>query len=199
VKLEFYNEGDLRRVVNILPGNPDPEPYRTGFRRDYARIVHSPAFRRLQRKTQLFPGDESDFLRNRLTHSLEVAQIAKSIALRLNYLIRKRYGEEVGGIDTDLVEAAGLAHDLGHPPFGHTGEQALHGCRHKCGGFEGNAQTLRILSKLEKRQTLDSGVETPDFTEFAYGQDRRIGLNLCFRSLASVLKYDPRNCICVSA
>src|ERR1700733_4848039 len=120
-KLEFYHQGDHTRMVEI-PDSGSPEHYRSPFRRDYARIVHTPAFRRLQRKTQLFPGDESDFFRNRMTHSLEVAQIAKSIAIRLNYLIREKYGEDAGSIDTDLVELISLAHDMGHPPFGHTGE-----------------------------------------------------------------------------
>lgn len=197
----FYSPGDFHRVVDIPPSG-SPEPYRTDFRRDYARIIHCPAFRRLQRKTQLFPGEESDFFRNRLTHSLEVAQIAKSIALRLNFQIKDKYGEEASGIDCDLVELASLAHDLGHPPFGHTGEYALHSCMHEAGGFEGNAQTLRILSRLEKRQTLDSGGDPSDFIEFADGRDQRAGLNLCFRSLAAILKYDAcipvvgRNQIC---
>lgn len=188
-KLEFYHEGDHARMVEI-PDSGSPENYRSPFRRDYARIVHTPAFRRLQRKTQLFPGDESDFFRNRMTHSLEVAQIAKSIAIRLNHLIRGKYGEDAGCIDTDLVELISLAHDMGHPPFGHTGEYALQEKMHKAGGFEGNAQTLRILSRLEKRQTIPLGGDALDFVEFADERDLRVGLNLCFRSLASVLKYD---------
>jgi dGTPase len=113
--VEFYHSGDYARVVGI-PDSGSPEPYRSPFRRDFARIVHTPAFRRLQRKTQLFPGDESDFFRNRLTHSLEVAQIAKSIAIRLNYLIREKCGGDAGAIDTDLVELVALAHDMGHWP-----------------------------------------------------------------------------------
>jgi dGTPase len=189
VKVEFYRSGDYDRMIGI----PDPgslEPYRSHFRRDFARIVHSPAFRRLQRKTQLFPGDESDFFRNRLTHSLEVAQIAKSIAIRLNYLVRQRYGADSTGIDTDLVELVSFAHDLGHPPFGHTGELALQEKMYEVGGFEGNAQTLRILSRLEKRQTIQINSGVTDFVEFAEGSDLRAGLNLCFRSLAGILKYD---------
>jgi dGTPase len=189
--VSFYRDGDYERLVPV-PQSSESEPYRSHFRRDYARILHSPAFRRLQRKTQLFPGDESDFFRNRLTHSLEVAQIAKSIALRLNHQISQEKGPKAGQIDADLVELAGLAHDLGYPPFGHTGEHALHECMHEVGGFEGNAQTLRILSKLEKRQTMGSGT-APDFVEFASGIDQRAGLNLCYRSLAAILKYD--NCI----
>jgi dGTPase len=186
--LNFYRPGDHKRMVDI-PDSGSPEDYRTPFRRDYARIIHTPAFRRLQRKTQLFPGDESDFFRNRMTHSLEVAQIAKSIAIRLNYLVREAHGDEADTIDTDLVELVSLAHDMGHPPFGHTGEYALQGRMYPFGGFEGNAQTLRILSRLEKRQTIKSG-DSADFTEFDDGNDLRVGLNLCFRSLAGVLKYD---------
>ncbi|MGF1574694.1 MAG: dGTP triphosphohydrolase [Cyanophyceae cyanobacterium] len=150
--------------------------------------MHSPSFRRLQGKTQLFPGFENEFFRNRLTHSLEVAQIAKSIALRFN----KEIGEnnEIK-IDLDLVEFAGLAHDLGHPPFGHNGEHVLDEKMKEYGGFEGNAQTLRILARLEKKrlyndvppQAKDVGV-SPD------GKDYRAGLNLTARTLASVLKYD---------
>lgn len=189
-KLEFYRSTDFDRMVAI-PDSGSPERYRSVFRRDFARIVHAPAFRRLQRKTQLFPGDESDFFRNRLTHSLEVAQIAKSIAIRLNHLVVEEFGEDVGEIDTDLVELVSFAHDLGHPPFGHTGEYALQEKMFEAGGFEGNAQTLRILARLEKRQTIQAG-HTTDFVEFADGKDLRAGLNLCFRSLAAVLKYDHR-------
>ena len=156
--------------------------YRSPFRRDYARLLHCPAFRRLQGKTQLFPGAESDFFRNRLTHSLEVAQIAKSIALRIN----SRHAYFVDNpIDLDLIETAALAHDLGHPPFGHNGERALDECMRKKGGFEGNAQTLRILARLEKKELdLDEAEETPK------SEDRRVGLNLTYRTLAAVLKYD---------
>jgi dGTPase len=192
MKPRLYNDGDYNRIA-LIPKSGSPEPYRSDFRRDYARVLHCPAFRRLQRKTQLFPGEESDFFRNRLTHSLEVAQISKSIALRLNYLIERSVFRHIGSIDLDLVEIAGLAHDLGHPPFGHTGEHALHQRMQTCGGFEGNAQTLRIVSKLEKRQTVNAEGEEPTFTEFASDRDQRAGLNLCFRSLASILKYD--NCI----
>jgi dGTPase len=157
--------------------------YRTCWRKDYGRLIHSPSFRRLQGKTQLYPGLESDFFRNRLTHSLEVAQIAKSIGSKLNssdaYL-------RVNNIDLDLLEVAGLAHDIGHPPFGHNGEKALDNCMKNYGGFEGNAQTLRILSRIEKK-IKDSesicGITTR-------GEDRRSGLNLTYRTLASVLKYD---------
>jgi dGTPase len=161
------------------------EQYRTCWRRDYARLIHSAAFRRLQGKTQLFPGKESDFFRNRLTHSLEVAQIAKSIAIRINST--ESYFKQQP-ISTDLVETAALAHDLGHPPFGHNGEKALDQCMRDVGGFEGNAQSLRILAKLEKRQTRtardDIAVSVLD------GSDNRAGLNLTYRTMASVLKYD---------
>ncbi|WP_248167569.1 dGTP triphosphohydrolase [Ralstonia pseudosolanacearum] len=141
---------------------------RSPFRRDYARLIHCPAFRRLQGKTQLFPGVESDFFRNRLTHSLEVAQIAEGIAIQLNAQ-NARFSENP--IDTDIVQLAALAHDLGHPPFGHNGEYALDECMRDYGGFEGNAQTLRIVSQLEKKEI-------------------GAGLNLTYRSLAALLKYD---------
>jgi dGTPase len=177
----LYGLGDKARMVNL-----DDEPgesYRSPWRRDYSRVLHSAAFRRLQGKTQLFPGHESDFFRNRLTHSLEVAQVAKTIALRINamndYFCKNP-------IDLDIVETAGLAHDLGHPPFGHNGEQALDKCMHDNGGFEGNAQTLRILGKLVKR-------DTPSRKGYAVdkaGRDVRAGLNLTSRTLASILKYD---------
>ncbi len=140
----LYDENDYLREM------PDDEALdigRSAFRRDYGRLLHCPAFRRLQGKTQLFPGHESDFFRNRLTHSLEVAQVAKGIALKIN---KTCPGFQDSPIDLDLVEFAGLAHDLGHPPFGHNGERALDDCMKNCGGFEGNAQTLRILSRVEK-------------------------------------------------
>ena len=132
----------------------------------------------MQGKTQLFPGIESDFFRNRLTHSLEVAQIAKSIALCLNSEneFLQRYP-----IDLDLIETAALAHDLGHPPFGHNGEEALNACMRSMGGFEGNAQTLRILARLEKKE--------PE-VQIGPRADDGVGLNLTYRTLASVLKYD---------
>lgn len=166
----LYGEKDQTREFPI----DDGLPYRSPFRRDYARLLHSSAFRRLQGKTQLFPGAESDFFRNRLTHSLEVAQIAKSIALRLNHCHDYFMSNQ---IDVDLVETAALAHDLGHPPFGHNGERALDDCMKKRGGFEGNAQSLRILARLEKKDPSDS-------------LGRSVGLNLTHRTLASTLKYD---------
>lgn len=161
---------------------PEDEQTRTVFRRDYARLIHSAAFRRLQGKTQLFPGLESDFFRNRLTHSLEVAQIAKSIALRSNNTV-EFFREHP--LDTDLVEVAGLFHDLGHPPFGHNGEKALDDCMKKHGGFEGNAQTLRILARIEKKVTRNDVN-----AQVINGLDQRLGLNLTYRTLAAALKYD---------
>jgi dGTPase len=166
-----------------------PGAYRTPFRRDYGRLLHSPAFRRLQGKTQLFPSHENDYFRNRLTHSLEVAQVAKSIAIRIN-ATDEFFGTPEMKIDTDLVETAALAHDLGHPPFGHNGEEALDDCMADSGGFEGNAQTLRILARLEKRQTLTSNASGKE--AIRAGRDNRAGLNLTFRTLAGVLKYDRR-------
>lgn len=158
------------------------------WRRDYARLIHSPSFRRLQGKTQVFPGRESDFFRNRLTHSLEVAQIAKSIAVRLNST-SKLFRGDANNINPDIVELAGLAHDLGHPPFGHNGESALDECMKDCGGFEGNAQTLRIISRLEKKELKD--LVTGGFAPISKdGTDLRVGLNFTSRSLAAVLKYD---------
>lgn len=187
-KRTLYTEDDFDRELKIPIRNKNPEKYRTPFRRDYARVIHSSAFRRLQGKTQLFPGIESDFFRNRLTHSLEVAQIAKSIAIRLNntepFFSRSRFH-----IDTDLVEAAGLTHDLGHPPFGHNGEKALDFRMRQKGGYEGNAQTLRILAKTEKRE---KGKNTSLFGVTPKKDDGRKGLNLTYRTLAAVLKYDSQ-------
>jgi dGTPase len=163
------------------------EDYRSEARRDAARLIHCAAFRRLQGKTQLFPGIESDFFRNRLTHSLEVGQIAKSIAYRLNGTEEFLKPPEMK-IDPDLAELAGWCHDLGHPPFGHNGETALDELlREHGGGFEGNAQTLRILGTLEKRDYTGnhpSGISDE--------KDTRLGLNLAARTLAAILKYDQK-------
>ena len=184
----LYRKSDEERVVPTVSSTSrlPSEPYRTSWRRDYARLIHSAAFRRLQGKTQLFPNSESDFFRNRLTHSLEVAQVAKSIAVRLNH-INPQFQRQ--NIQTDIVETAALCHDLGHPPFGHNGEEALDKLMMEDGGFEGNAQTLRILAKTEKRQTskLDGDDPIPVDTT---GKDCRVGLNLTYRTLASTLKYD---------
>ena len=129
------------------------------FQRDRDRVVHSNALRRLKHKTQVFVSHEGDHYRTRLTHSLEVAQIARSISRML-------------GLQEDLVEALALAHDLGHTPFGHAGEEALDGCMRPWGGFDHNAQTLRIVTKLECRYA--------DFD----------GLNLSWESLEGLLKHN---------
>jgi len=132
---------------------------RSPFQRDKDRIIHSSAFRRLKGKTQVFVAHEGDYYRTRLTHSLEVAQIARSIA-------------RVLGMDEDLAECLALAHDLGHPPFGHSGEEALAICMDPFGGFDHNAQTLRIVEKLEGR-----------YAEFD-------GLNLTWETLEGIAKHN---------
>jgi dGTPase len=131
---------------------------RDGFQRDRDRIVHSNAFRRLEYKTQVFINHEGDLFRTRLTHSLEVAQIARSIARSLQ-------------LNEDLVEAISLAHDLGHTPFGHAGQDALHEVMREHGGFEHNLQSLRVVDELELR-----------YAEFD-------GLNLCFETREGILKH----------
>lgn len=123
----------------------DAAPGRSPFRRDRDRIVHAQAFRRLAHKTQVFIDEEGDHYRTRLTHTIEVAQIARSLARNLN-------------VDSDLTEALALAHDLGHTPFGHTGEDALAERMAPYGGFEHNAQTLRILTHLEQRYAAFDGL-----------------------------------------
>ncbi|MDZ4290214.1 MAG: dNTP triphosphohydrolase, partial [Prosthecobacter sp.] len=162
----FYNTFDSE---TLAPRRTSPEEYRTLFQTDRDRIIHSSAFRRLQSKTQVFLSGEYDFYRTRLTHSIEVAQIGRSICARLAQQQKDLLGEDCF-IDPDLVESACLAHDLGHPPFGHTGERTLHRVMEPYGGFEGNAQTLRILT-----QTL-----------FNEGRD---GMNPTRAMLDGVLKY----------
>jgi dGTPase len=136
-----------------------PSPSRNDFRRDCDRIIHSTAFRRLAYKTQVFVYHEGDHYRTRLTHTLEVVQIARSLARML-------------GLDEDLAEAAALAHDLGHPPFGHAGERALDRCLKDFGGFDHNAQALRIVTALERR----------------YGDFD--GLNLTWETLEGLVKHN---------
>jgi dGTPase len=179
----LYRPTDFIREADVGGKKEGVEPYRSNFRRDYQRLLHAPSFRRLQGKTQLFPSEENDFYRTRLTHSLEVAQISKSIAIRLNNT--NSYFKK-HNIDLDLIEFAALAHDLGHPPFGHNGEYILDELMINHGGFEGNGQTFRILSRLEKKATS----EFPPTRPFDDHHDLRRGLNLTYRSLAAVLKYD---------
>ena len=125
---------------------PEPEaPGRSPWQRDRDRVIHSSAFRKLQYKTQVFVNHEGDYFRTRLTHSIEVAQIARSVARQLE-------------VDEDLTEALALAHDLGHPPFGHAGEDALNAKMKPYGGFDHNAQSLRIVTKLENRYAAFDGL-----------------------------------------
>ncbi|MDQ7020109.1 MAG: dNTP triphosphohydrolase [Robiginitomaculum sp.] len=142
---------------------------RTAFDVDYARIIHSGSFRRLQGKTQILNLGDSDFYRNRLTHSLEVAQIATSLVRQFR---QDNQDQPVFNHlpEDSLIQVLGYTHDLGHPPFGHGGEVALNYCMRDHGGFEGNGQTLRILARLEKM----SGNEGADLTR---------------RALLGILKY----------
>jgi dGTPase len=136
-----------------------PSASRNAFRRDGDRIIHATAFRRLKHKTQVFVFHEGDHYRTRLTHTLEVTQIARALARAL-------------GLDEDLAEALALAHDLGHPPFGHAGERALDACLADFGGFDHNAQTLRVVIALERRY--------PEFD----------GLNLSWETLEGIVKHN---------
>ena len=136
----FYNDFDREEL------EPRPADYRSVFERGRDRLIHNAAFRRLQAKTQVFLSGEYDFYRTRLTHSIEVGQIAGSIARWLN--ASSSHLRPGFAIDTALVEASALAHDIGHPPFGHAGEATLHRLMKPYGGFEGNAQTLRLLTEI---------------------------------------------------
>jgi len=138
----FYGEFDIERPG----GGSDADDYRSPFQIDRDRVLHTPTFRRLQNKTQVFWSGEYDFYRTRLTHSLEVAQIGKSICHWLKSRPDGPLAEDFF-IDPDLVEAVCLSHDLGHPPFGHAGERTLNHLMRGHGGFEGNAQTLRLLTE----------------------------------------------------
>ena len=138
----FYGAFDTERQT----GKDDPSDYRTPFQIDRDRVLHTPTFRRLQNKTQVFWSGEYDFYRTRLTHSLEVAQIGKAISQWLKTRPEGPLRDDFF-IDPDLVEAICLSHDLGHPPFGHAGERTLNHLMRGHGGFEGNAQTLRLLTE----------------------------------------------------
>jgi dGTPase len=147
----------LRSRGRLFP--EPPSKTRSPYRRDCDRVIHCSAFRRLKHKTQVFVFHEGDHYRTRLTHSLEVAQIARALSRQL-------------GLDEDLTEALALAHDLGHPPFGHAGERALDACLQAHGGFDHNAQTLRVVTSLENRY--------PEFD----------GLNLTWESLEGIAKHN---------
>jgi dGTPase len=149
---------DPSRSRGRLHAEPESSA-RTPFERDRDRIVHASAFRRLRGKTQVFIAHEGDHFRTRLTHSLEVAQLGRAVARQM-------------GLDDDLAECLGIAHDLGHPPFGHTGEDVLDACMQGYGGFDHNAQTLRVLTKLERKY--------PEFD----------GLNLTWETLEGVVKHN---------
>lgn len=155
---------DLWDMARWVP-EPPKSTYRSDFERDRARILHSAALRRLAAKTQVISPGDDDFTRNRLTHSLEVAQVGREFGRSL-------------GCDPDVVDAACLSHDLGHPPFGHNGEKALDEAASEIGGFEGNAQTLRLLTRLEPKKMTEHG--TP------------AGLNLTRATLDAATKYPWR-------
>lgn len=166
-KNNFYNEFDFERMIK--PKNEDT--YRTPFQIDRDRIIHSSEFRRLQGKTQVFLPGEYDFYRTRLTHSIEVAQIGRSICGYLSKSNPTIFTDDYY-IDPDLVESACLSHDLGHPPFGHAGERTLNKIMAEFGGFEGNGQTLRLITEVFWKQ-----------------EKSRIGMNPSRAFIDSLLKY----------
>lgn len=180
--VNLYPEGNWRREVPVK--NEEATPWRLPSMRDYARVMHSASFRRLGGKTQVFPINESDFFRTRLTHSLEIAQIAEGIAQYLN--TKPEFSNNP--IDTRLCSTAALVHDLGHPPFGHNGERALDDSMRRFGGFEGNAQTIRIITRLEKKARKHSSISCSR-DEYCESDDRA-GLALTYRTILSALKYD---------
>jgi dGTPase len=152
-----YAEDPARSMGRRFP--EDESRTRTPFARDRDRIIHTSAFRRLKEKTQVFVAHEGDNFRTRLTHSLEVAQVARSLATAL-------------GLDSDLAETIALGHDIGHPPFGHAGEDELQACMKAFGGFDHNVQTFRVVTELERRY--------PDFH----------GLNLTWETLEGIIKHN---------
>lgn len=198
---DLYDGAAQERLVPEPPKRVDA-PVRTPFERDRARLVHAASSRRLAAKTQVVGPQSDDFVRNRLTHSLEVAQVARDLSRAL-------------GSQPDIAETAALAHDLGHPPFGHNGERVLAELGEACGGFEGNAQTLRILTRLEAktegaglnltRATLDActkypwqrndatskfGVYADDLPVFTWMRQGAIGSRQCLEAQVMDLADD---------
>tara|TARA_Y100000590_G_scaffold186701_1_gene212720 strand:- start:943 stop:2070 length:1128 start_codon:yes stop_codon:yes gene_type:complete len=154
-----YLSANAKKSLGRLYYEKDKENYRSPFQRDRDRVIHSNAFRKLKHKTQVFIESESDYYRTRLTHTLEVSQIARSLCKALS-------------LNEELGEVVSLAHDLGHPPFGHNGEKSLNNCMKNFGGFNHNDQTLRVITLLEKRH--------PEFD----------GLNLTWESLEGIVKHN---------